>query len=130
MPLKWASSSLEPLPLIIEVFFCKQVEVLMVALMAWEEELQWAREDQDAAQAEKEAFEWARNTSVQVAMEQALEVQGLREHLTQRGVRPMEEAEEWGMAPDGGLLWAELEAARRKEDWLANEATLGRAGIL
>ncbi|KAG5349462.1 hypothetical protein C0989_003629 [Termitomyces sp. Mn162] len=40
------------------------------------------------------------------------------------------EAEEWEMALEGGLLWAELEVARWREDWLANEATSGCMGIL
>ncbi|KAG5715196.1 hypothetical protein E4T56_gene3074 [Termitomyces sp. T112] len=44
--------------------------------------------------------------------------------------QPMEEVEEREMAPEGCLLQAELEVARRREDWLANEATLGRVGIL
>ncbi|KAG5731542.1 hypothetical protein E4T56_gene5485 [Termitomyces sp. T112] len=56
------------------------------------------------------------------------------EHLGASGDRwevwPTEEAEEWGMAPEGGLLWAKLEAARQREDWLANEAASGHAGIL
>ncbi|KAG5720965.1 hypothetical protein E4T56_gene431 [Termitomyces sp. T112] len=46
------------------------------------------------------------------------------------GGAAMEEAEEWGMVLEGGSLWAELEAARQREDWLANKATLGCAGIL
>ncbi|KAG5349101.1 hypothetical protein C0989_006025, partial [Termitomyces sp. Mn162] len=74
------------------------------------------------AQAEKEALEQAQNTLVQAVMERAPEVWGLREHLTQWEVWSMEEAEEWGMAPEGGSLWAELEAARWREDWLANKA--------
>ncbi|KAG5348492.1 hypothetical protein C0989_010401, partial [Termitomyces sp. Mn162] len=108
-----ASSSLEPLPLITEVFLHKQ-----------------AREDQDAAQVEKEALEWAWNTSMQVAPEQVLEIWGLQERPTQREVQPMEEAEEWEMVLEGGLLRVELEVARWREDWLANEATLGCTGIL
>ncbi|KAG5348822.1 hypothetical protein C0989_007940 [Termitomyces sp. Mn162] len=67
---------------------------------------------------------------VRVAPEQVPEVQGLQERPTQQGVWPTEEAEEWEMALEGGLLWAELEVARRREDWLANEATSGCAGIL
>ncbi|KAG5719765.1 hypothetical protein E4T56_gene18547 [Termitomyces sp. T112] len=67
---------------------------------------------------------------MQVALERVPEVQGLREHLTQQEVQPMEEVEEWEMAPEGGLLWAELEVARQREDWLANEAASGRAGVL
>ncbi|KNZ77424.1 hypothetical protein J132_05439 [Termitomyces sp. J132] len=35
-----------------------------------------------------------------------------------------------GRVLEGDVLWAELEAARRREDWLANEAALGHAGIL
>ncbi|KAG5341545.1 hypothetical protein C0989_009618 [Termitomyces sp. Mn162] len=69
MPLEWVSSSLEPPPLITEVFLCQQVEVLMAALTALEGELQWVREDQDAAQVEKEALEQVQNTLVQVVME-------------------------------------------------------------
>ncbi|KAG5733016.1 hypothetical protein E4T56_gene3603 [Termitomyces sp. T112] len=111
-----------------EVFLCKQVEVLMVALTAWEGELQRAREDRDAAQAEKEALEWAWNTSVRVVLEQVLEVWGLQEHPTQWGVQLTEEAEEQKMAPEGGPLWAELEVARQREDWLANKAASGWAG--
>ncbi|KAG5330947.1 hypothetical protein C0989_008472 [Termitomyces sp. Mn162] len=125
-----ASSSPEPLPLITEVFLHKQVEVLTVALMAQEGELQWVREDRDAAQAEKEALERVWNTSVRVVLERVPEVQGLREHLTQQEVWPMEEAEEQEMAPEAGLLWAELEIARRRKDWLANKAASGRVGIL
>ncbi|KAG5333599.1 hypothetical protein C0989_005251 [Termitomyces sp. Mn162] len=128
--LGWASSSPELPPLIMEVFLHKQVEVLMAALTAWEGELQQAREDQDAAWAEKEVLERAWNTSVQVLLEQAPEIWGLWEHPTQWEVQPTEEAEEWEMALEGGLLWAELEVARWRENWLANEAASGRAGIL
>ncbi|KAG5717927.1 hypothetical protein E4T56_gene1701 [Termitomyces sp. T112] len=128
--LGWASSSLEPSPLIMEVILCKWVEVLMAALMAWKGELQWVREDRDVVQAEKEALEQVWNTSVRVAPEQVLEVWGLQEHPMQQEVQPTEEAKEWEMVPEGGLLQAELEAARWREDWLANEATSGCAGIL
>ncbi|KNZ76574.1 hypothetical protein J132_09434 [Termitomyces sp. J132] len=44
--------------------------------------------------------------------------------------KPTEEAEEREMAPEAGLLWAELEVARWREDWLANEAASGHAEIL
>ncbi|KAG5335277.1 hypothetical protein C0989_001577, partial [Termitomyces sp. Mn162] len=108
-----------------EVILCKWVEVLMAALMAWEGELQWVREDRDVVQAEKEALEQVWNTSVRVAPEQVLEVWGLQERPMQQEVQPTEEAEEWEMVPEGGLLQAELEAARWREDWLANEATSG-----
>ncbi|KAG5332711.1 hypothetical protein C0989_006581 [Termitomyces sp. Mn162] len=128
--LGWASTSLELLPLIMKVFLHKQVEVLMAALTAQEGEFQQAREDQDVAWAEKEALEWAWNTSVRVVLEQVLEVRGLQEHLMQWEVQPMEEAEEQEMVLEGGLLQAELEAARQREDWLANEATSGCARIL
>ncbi|KAG5331570.1 hypothetical protein C0989_007986 [Termitomyces sp. Mn162] len=82
------------------------------------------------AQAEKEALEWAWNTSVQVALEQVPEVQGLWERPMQQEAQPTMEAEEWEMVLEGGLLRAELEVARRREDWLANEAASGCAGIL
>ncbi|KAG5727350.1 hypothetical protein E4T56_gene12115 [Termitomyces sp. T112] len=56
------------------------------------------------------------------------------EHLSASGTRweawSMEEAEEWEMAPEGGLLRAELEVVRQREDWLANEAASGHVGIL
>ncbi|KAG5732236.1 hypothetical protein E4T56_gene11475 [Termitomyces sp. T112] len=52
------------------------------------------------------------------------------EHLSAGGTRPMEEAEEWEMALEGGLLQVELEVARWREDWLANEAASGHMGIL
>ncbi|KAG5348516.1 hypothetical protein C0989_010211, partial [Termitomyces sp. Mn162] len=68
-----ASSSLEPPPSITKVFLCKRVEVLTAALMAQEGELRRAREDQDMAWVEKEALEWAWNTSVWGAPEQVLE---------------------------------------------------------
>ncbi|KAG5732283.1 hypothetical protein E4T56_gene11365 [Termitomyces sp. T112] len=68
-------------------------------------------------------MERERNTLVRVATEQALEVRGLWERLTQVEGQPTGEAE-------GDALWVELEAARRREDWLANEATSGHAGIL
>ncbi|KAG5348950.1 hypothetical protein C0989_006987 [Termitomyces sp. Mn162] len=127
---EWASSSLEPLPLITEVFLHKQVEVLIVALTAWEGELHWVRENRDAAWVEKEALEWARNTSVRVATERAPEVWGLCERLMQWEVWPAVGVEEWGMALEGGSLGAELEAVRWREDWLVNEAASGHAGIL
>ncbi|KNZ81924.1 hypothetical protein J132_10203 [Termitomyces sp. J132] len=82
------------------------------------------------AQAEKEALERAWNTSVQVAPERVLEVRGLWERPMQWGVWSTEEAEEWGMALEGGPLQAELEVARQREDWLANEAASGCMGIL
>ncbi|KNZ80796.1 hypothetical protein J132_04301 [Termitomyces sp. J132] len=52
------------------------------------------------------------------------------EHLGAGGARPTEEVEEREMAPEAGLLRAELEVARQREDWLANEAASGHAGIL
>ncbi|KAG5730089.1 hypothetical protein E4T56_gene1852 [Termitomyces sp. T112] len=130
MALGWASSSPEPPPSITEVFLCKQVEVLTAALTAREGELQQAREDRDAARAEKEALEWAWNTSVQEAPEQVPGVWGLREHSTKQEGRPTEEAEEREMAPEASLLWVELEVARQREDWLANKAASGHVGIL
>ncbi|KNZ71607.1 hypothetical protein J132_08118 [Termitomyces sp. J132] len=75
-------------------------------------------------------MEWERNTSVRVATERALEVRGLREHLAQVEGQPAGKAEGRGRVPEGDALWAELEAARRREDWLANEAASGRVGIL
>ncbi|KAG5732295.1 hypothetical protein E4T56_gene11359 [Termitomyces sp. T112] len=47
-----------------------------------------------------------------------------------REVRPTEEVEEQEMVPESGLLRVELEVARQREDWLANEAASGHAGIL
>ncbi|KAG5349197.1 hypothetical protein C0989_005304 [Termitomyces sp. Mn162] len=44
--------------------------------------------------------------------------------------QPTGEAEGWGRAPEGDALWVELEAVRRREDWLANEAALEHTGIL
>ncbi|KAG5349228.1 hypothetical protein C0989_005170 [Termitomyces sp. Mn162] len=44
--------------------------------------------------------------------------------------QPVGEAEGRGRVPEGDALWVELEAARRREDWLANEAASGRMGIL
>ncbi|KNZ75577.1 hypothetical protein J132_02518 [Termitomyces sp. J132] len=118
VPPEQSSSPPTPIPLITEVFLCKQVEALTTSLAVQEGELQRAREDRE------------RNTSVRVATERALEVWGLREHLTQMEGQPAGEEEGQGQVPEGDALWAELEAARRREDWLANEAALGRAGIL
>ncbi|KNZ75838.1 hypothetical protein J132_00851 [Termitomyces sp. J132] len=101
------------------------VEALTTLLAAWEGELRWAREDHDVAQMEKEAMERERNTLVRMAMEQALEVRGLQEHLMQMEGQPTGKAEGWGQVPGGDVLWAELEAARWREDWLANEAASG-----
>ncbi|KAG5332143.1 hypothetical protein C0989_007144 [Termitomyces sp. Mn162] len=119
-----------PIPSIMEVFLHKQVEALTMSLAVWEGELQWAREDCDVAQTEKEAMEQERNTSVRVVTERALEVQGLREHLTQMEGQPTGEAEGRGRVLEGDALWAELEAVRWREDWLANEAASGHVGIL
>ncbi|KAG5726848.1 hypothetical protein E4T56_gene1085 [Termitomyces sp. T112] len=119
-----------PIPSIMEVFLRKQVEALTTSLAVWEGELRWAREDRDVVRMEKEAMERERNTLVRVAMERALEVRGLRERLTQMEGQPAGEAEGQGRVPEGDALWVELEAARRREDWLANEAALGRMGIL
>ncbi|KAG5349055.1 hypothetical protein C0989_006350 [Termitomyces sp. Mn162] len=130
VPSEGLSSPPVPIPLIMEVFLCKQVEALTMSLAVWEGELRRVRENRDMAQMEKEAMERERNTLVHVVMEQALEVRGLRECLMQMEGQPTGEAEGWGRVPEGDALWAELEAARRREDWLANEATLGRAGIL
>ncbi|KAG5735355.1 hypothetical protein E4T56_gene12820 [Termitomyces sp. T112] len=119
-----------PIPLITEVFLCKQVEALTTSLAVREGELRWAREDCDVAQTEKEAMERERNTSVRVATERVLEVQGLRERLMQMEGQPAGEVEGRGRVPEGDALWVELEAARRREDWLANEAASGCVGIL
>ncbi|KAG5715960.1 hypothetical protein E4T56_gene20141 [Termitomyces sp. T112] len=130
VPSEWLLSSPTPIPSIMEVFLRKQVEALTTSLAVWEGELRWAREDHDMAQMEKEAMEWERNTSVRVATEQALEVWGLRECLTQMEGQSTGEAEGQGQVLEGDALWAELEAARQREDWLANKAALGRMGIL
>ncbi|KNZ75783.1 hypothetical protein J132_01628 [Termitomyces sp. J132] len=130
VPSERSSSPPTPIPSITEVFLRKQVEALTTSLAVQEDELQWAREDHDMARTEKEAMEWERNTLVRVATEQALEVRGLRERLTQMEGQPAGEVEGQGQVLEGDALWVELEAARRREDWLANEATLGRAGIL
>ncbi|KNZ82105.1 hypothetical protein J132_08288 [Termitomyces sp. J132] len=119
-----------PIPSITEVFLRKQVEALTTSLAVREDELRWAREDRNVARTEKEAMEWERNTSVRMATERALEVRDLQERLTQMEGQPAGEAEGWGQVPEGDALWAELEAARWREDWLANEATSGHAGIL
>ncbi|KAG5719794.1 hypothetical protein E4T56_gene7284 [Termitomyces sp. T112] len=79
---------------------------------------------------EKEAMEQERNTLVRVATERALEVWGLWERLTRMEGQPAGEVEGQGRVPGGDALWVELEAVRRREDWLANEAALGRVGIL
>ncbi|KAG5348849.1 hypothetical protein C0989_007756, partial [Termitomyces sp. Mn162] len=71
------------------------------------------------AQREKGVLQWEWDTLVQVVMEQALEVWGLWEHLMQQEVQPMEVVEGWQVALESGLLWAELEAAEWREDWLA-----------
>ncbi|KAG5349065.1 hypothetical protein C0989_006227 [Termitomyces sp. Mn162] len=130
IPLEWLSSPPAPIPSITEVFLRKQVEALMMSLAARQGELRRAREDHDVAWMEKEAMEWERNTSVRVATEQALEVRGLQEHLMQMEGQPAGEAEGRGRVPGGDALWAELEAARQREDWLANKAASGHAGIL
>ncbi|KAG5734539.1 hypothetical protein E4T56_gene4306 [Termitomyces sp. T112] len=130
IPSEWSLSPPAPIPLITEVFLHKQVEALTTLLEVREGELQQVREDHDMARTEKEVMERERNTSVRVAMERALEVRGLREHLMQMEGQPAGEAEGRGRAPEGDALWVELEAARRREDWSANEAALGHAGIL
>ncbi|KAG5334135.1 hypothetical protein C0989_004357 [Termitomyces sp. Mn162] len=75
-------------------------------------------------------MERERNTLVHVATEQALEVWGLWERLTQMEGQPTGEAERRGQVLERDALWVELEVARQREDWLANEAALGHAGIL
>ncbi|KNZ80124.1 hypothetical protein J132_07114 [Termitomyces sp. J132] len=130
IPSERSSSPPMPIPLIMEVFLRKQVEALTTSLAVWEGELRRAREDCDVARTEKEAMEQERNPSVRVATKRALEVRGLREHLMQMEGQPTGEAEGWGRALEGDVLWVELEAARRREDWLANKAASGRTGIL
>ncbi|KNZ73731.1 hypothetical protein J132_10216 [Termitomyces sp. J132] len=125
VPLEWSLSPPTPIPSITEVFLCKQVEALTTSLAAWEGELRQAREDCDAVQTEKEAMEQERNTLVRMATERALEVQGLQERLMQMEGQPTGEVEGRGRVPGGDALWAELEAVRRREDWLANKAALG-----
>ncbi|KAG5348723.1 hypothetical protein C0989_008647 [Termitomyces sp. Mn162] len=130
VPLEWLLSPPAPIPSITEVFLHKQVEALTTSLAVQEGELQRAREDRDVVRTEKEAMEQERNTLVHVVTEQALEVRGLRERLTQMEGQPTGKAEGRGQVPEGDALWVELEVARWREDWLANEAALGRAGIL
>ncbi|KAG5331590.1 hypothetical protein C0989_007867 [Termitomyces sp. Mn162] len=130
VPLERSSSPPAPIPSIMEVFLCKQVEALTTSLAVWEVELRRAREDHDVAWMEKEVMEWERNTSVRMATEQALEVRGLQERLMQMEGQPVGEAEGRGRVLEGDVLWVELEAARWREDWLANKAALGRTGIL
>ncbi|KAG5720948.1 hypothetical protein E4T56_gene872 [Termitomyces sp. T112] len=130
IPSERLSSPPMPILSITEVFLCKQVEALTTSLAVWESELRQAREDRDVVQTEKEVMERERNTSVHVATERALEVWGLREHLMQMEGQPTGEAEGRGRAPEGDALWVELEATRRREDWLANKAASGCMGIL
>ncbi|KAG5733054.1 hypothetical protein E4T56_gene3574 [Termitomyces sp. T112] len=130
VPSEQSLSPPAPIPSITEVFLCKQVEALMTSLAVREGELQRVREDRDVARMEKEVMERERNTSVRVATERALEVRGLRERLVQVEGQPAGEAEGRGQVPEGDALWVELEAARRREDWLANKAASGHAGIL
>ncbi|KAG5732631.1 hypothetical protein E4T56_gene16916 [Termitomyces sp. T112] len=104
VPLEWSSSPPMPIPLITEVFLCKQVEALTTLLAARKSELRWPREDCDAAQMEKEAMERERNTSVRVATERALEVRSLRERLTQMEGQPAGEVEGRGRVL-GGMRW-------------------------
>ncbi|KAG5732788.1 hypothetical protein E4T56_gene2817 [Termitomyces sp. T112] len=130
VPPERSSSPPTPIPSITEVFLRKQMEALTTSLAVWEGELRQARKDRDVVRTEKKAMEWERNTSVHVATERALEVQGLQERLTQMEGQSAGEAEGQGRAPEGDALWAELEAARRREYWLANEAASGHAGIL
>ncbi|KAG5349293.1 hypothetical protein C0989_004804, partial [Termitomyces sp. Mn162] len=130
VPPEWSSSPPMPIPSITEVFLCKQVEALTTSLAVQEGELQQAREDRDVVRMEKEAMEQERNTLVRVVTEQALEVRGLREHLTQMEGQPTGKAEGRGQVPEGDALWVELEAARQRKDWLANKAASGHAGIL
>ncbi|KAG5727760.1 hypothetical protein E4T56_gene20798 [Termitomyces sp. T112] len=130
VPSERSSSPPALIPSIMEVFLCKQVEALMTLLAVQEGELRRAREDHDAVRTEKEAMEQERNTLVRVAMERVLEVRGLQERLAQVEGQPAGEAEGRGQAPKGDALWAELEVARQREDWLANKAALGRVGIL
>ncbi|KAG5331700.1 hypothetical protein C0989_007414 [Termitomyces sp. Mn162] len=113
-----------------EVFLCWQMEALMMALTVQEGELQWVREDLDAAQRKKEVLQREWDTLVQVATEWALEVRGLWERLTQWEVQPVEVVEGWQVASEGGSLQAELEAVGQREDWLAREAASGHAGVL
>ncbi|KAG5349038.1 hypothetical protein C0989_006440 [Termitomyces sp. Mn162] len=96
VPSERSSSPPAPIPSITEVFLRKQVEALMTSLAVWEGELRWVREDHDVAQTEKEAMERERNTSVHVVTEQALEVRGLWERLTQMEGQPAGEAEGQG----------------------------------
>ncbi|KAG5335242.1 hypothetical protein C0989_001722 [Termitomyces sp. Mn162] len=83
VPSEWSLSPPMPIPSITEVFLHKQVEALMTSLAVQEGELRRVREDRDVAQMLKEAMERERNTLVCMATEQALEVWGLRECLTQ-----------------------------------------------
>ncbi|KAG5719760.1 hypothetical protein E4T56_gene18542 [Termitomyces sp. T112] len=110
VPLERLSSPPMPIPSITEVFLRKQVEALTTSLAVREGELRWAREDHDVARTEKEAMERERNASMEG--------------------QPVGEVEGRGQVPEGHVLWAELEAARRRVDWLANKAALGCMGIL
>ncbi|KAG5348583.1 hypothetical protein C0989_009659 [Termitomyces sp. Mn162] len=69
IPSERSSSPPAPIPLITEVFLCKQVEALMTSLGVWEGELQRAREDRDVVWMEKEVMERERNTLVRMATE-------------------------------------------------------------
>ncbi|KAG5349966.1 hypothetical protein C0989_001010 [Termitomyces sp. Mn162] len=115
VPLEWSSSPPAPIPSITEVFLRKQVEALTMSLAVQEGEFRWAREDHDVVQMEKEAMEWERNTSVRMATEQVLEVQGLRERLTQMEGQPVGEAEGQGQVPGGmrcGWSWRQRGGGR------------------
>ncbi|KAG5335388.1 hypothetical protein C0989_001261 [Termitomyces sp. Mn162] len=124
MPLEQPLSSPKPVPSITKVFLCQQVEALLTALVAWEGELCKVGEDCDTVWRKRNVVQWDYNIAVQTAMVRSLEVQGLWKHLSQLEAQSAGEVEGQQVLSEEGMLWAKVEAARWKEEWLVSKAAL------
>ncbi|KAG5718363.1 hypothetical protein E4T56_gene8315 [Termitomyces sp. T112] len=116
VPLEWSSSPPAPIPSITEVFLCKQVEALTMSLAV--------QEDGERGNGVGKEHIGAHGNGASVrgaGLAGASDTDGGAARGGSGGA---------GTSSGGDALWVELEAARRREDWLANEAALGHVGIL
>ncbi|KAG5348509.1 hypothetical protein C0989_010257 [Termitomyces sp. Mn162] len=131
-----------------EAYLRRWVEGLEWLLVAREEEIQGVREERDGAQRELDGVRRERDlawkdkdVAIGTAAErlsclQELEVQTV--HLQARAEAVEVATQQAGgsgvretqQGSSAGEVWAAAERARRREEWLANEAASGRRGVL
>ncbi|KAG5348757.1 hypothetical protein C0989_008454, partial [Termitomyces sp. Mn162] len=116
-----------------EAYLQRRVEGLERLLVACEEEIQGVREERDRARQELDGV-WRERDLAQkdkdVAIGTAMEQLSCLQELEVQTVHLQARAEAAEQGSSAGEVRAVAEGARRREEWLANEAALGQQGVL